>query len=176
MAIGSVTKSVIIKKRTITMNNSQILVALLSLTFSLSSSATDKTCDYNDWAGDLIAEYKKPGEKIYKEDIGWAPVQLRVCETDEGKKYVIITHKAISLGYLSNPPLELSNENLNQDFATTHGYRGEEGVFELFKSNKSIKAVIAFTDSAEYIKVYRKELSRTYSETLKKVFVKDDKN
>ncbi len=144
-------------------------VPFLFLVLSLASFAEgDKACTYNEWTGKLVFRYQAHQPK---EARGWAPTHLVLCKDADGY-YAVVTHQAIGLGLLTNPPLRvpkaLKDMEKGKEYAwlinESSSYDEREAV-KIF-DNKTMEAVVLFTGSKKQILVIRNQLGRTVSNTL----------
>ena len=141
----------------------------LLLTLAIGSFAdSDKRCTYNEWSGSLVLQYQAHEPQKAR---GWAPTELRVCKDDEGL-FAIVTHKAIGLGMLANPPLRIPKKLDEMKKEVEYAVVFNEGSsFDERNAHKmfdqpSVEAVIIFTGTKDQILVARKELRQVVSNTL----------
>lgn len=130
-------------------------------------AADSARCQYADGTGQLQASYSahKPQEAR-----GWVPLALVSC-TDKVGVYFIVSHKAVGLGQLAEPPLRVVPVNMaaakpKVRYATAIASRDERSAYKVFDANPNIEVVVLFGESKTQIQVFRRQFDRVVSNTL----------
>ena len=147
------------------------LLALLAFAIIVVSNtpafAATNACDYaQEWKGEVVRDYEA---QDWKNARNWVPVTATLCKQADGKRYVIMGHKAPGLGLLRDVPaiaLEPGEKPVDgvRYIALVPSYDEKEA--HQILENKNVEGVIFFGESKTQVLGIRKQLGRIVSNTL----------